>query len=104
MRQILVDYARQNRAQKRGGTLHHLSIDDEALLFSPAKSAELIALDDALNRLTRFRPRLTEIVELRYFGGLDVEEAAEVLKVHRNTVIRDWALAKAWLKRELEQP
>jgi len=102
MRQILVDYARQNRAQKRGGALNHVPID-EALVFSPAKSKELIALDEALTRLTRIKPRLTEIVELRYFGGLNVEEAAEVLKVHPNTIIRDWALAKAWLKRELEE-
>jgi RNA polymerase sigma factor (TIGR02999 family) len=102
MRQILVDYARQNRAQKRGGALRHIPID-EALVFSPAKSKELIALDEALTRLTRIKPRLTEIVELRYFGGLNVEEAAEVLKVHPNTVIRDWTLAKAWLKRELEE-
>jgi len=103
MRQILVDYARQNGAQKRGGARLQVPME-EALLFSPAKSAELVALDEALKKLTVIKPRLTEIVELRYFGGLNVDEAAEVLKVHPNTVIRDWALAKAWLKRELEQP
>jgi RNA polymerase sigma factor (TIGR02999 family) len=101
MRQILVDYARQRTRQKRGRQHTHVVID-EAAVISPAKSSELVALDEALIKLSKIRPRLTEIVELRYFGGLNVEEAAEVLKVHPNTVIRGWSLAKAWLRRELE--
>jgi RNA polymerase sigma factor (sigma-70 family) len=75
---------------------------EEGLVFAPAKSAALIALDDALTRLADRDPRKARVVELRYFGGLSVEEAASMLGVHANTVIRDWALAKAWLKRELE--
>ena len=74
---------------------------DEGLVFSPAKSAALVALDDALNELATFDARKAQIVELRYFGGMSVEETAESLGVHPNTVIRDWGLAKVWLKREL---
>jgi RNA polymerase sigma-70 factor, ECF subfamily len=74
---------------------------DEGLVFSPQKSAALLALDDALNELASFDPRKAQIVELRYFGGMSVEEAAAALGVHPNTVIRDWSLAKVWLKREL---
>jgi RNA polymerase sigma factor (TIGR02999 family) len=100
MRQILVDHARELRREKRGGGAHLLPLDD-ALAFSPAKSAALVALDDALHDLADFDPRKAQIVELRYFGGLTVEEAAQLLEVHPNTVLRDWGLAKAWLKREL---
>jgi DNA-directed RNA polymerase specialized sigma24 family protein len=74
---------------------------DEDFVFSPPKSAALVALDDALQDLARVDPRKVRVVEMRYFGGLSVEEAAEALHVHPNTVIRDWSLAKAWLKREL---
>jgi DNA-directed RNA polymerase specialized sigma24 family protein len=84
----------------RGGGVHHLLLD-EALVYFPARAAELAALDDALSELAKFDARKAEIVELRYFGGLSVEEAAEVLGVHPNTVIRDWSLAKKWLLREL---
>jgi len=101
MRQILVDHARSTGREKRGGDLCRLPLD-EALVFSPEKSAELIALDAALDRLATHDARKERVVELRYFGGLSVEEAAEVLQVHPNTVIRDWTLARAWLKRELE--
>jgi len=101
MRQILVDHARTTGRAKRGGDVRHLHLD-EALIFSPEKSAELIALDEALDRLAAHDARKERVVELRYFGGLSVEEAAEVLQVHPNTVIRDWTLARAWLKRELE--
>lgn len=97
MRQILVDYARGARAQKRGGAAFHLPLD-EVLVFAPEKSQELLALDQALEELAVVDRRKAEVVELRYFGGLGVEEVAEVLKVHPNTVVRDWRLAKAWLK------
>ena len=100
MRHILVDHARELCREKRGGGAHILPLD-EGLAISPAKSAQLVALDDALNDLSRFDPRKAQVVELRYFGGLSVEEAAEALGVHPNTVISDWSLAKAWLKHEL---
>jgi len=100
MRHILVDHARELRRGKRGGGAHALPLD-AGLVFSPAKSAALVALDDALNELAGFDPRKAQIVELRYFGGMSVEETADVLGVHPNTVIRDWSLARAWLKREL---
>ena len=97
---ILVDHARGLKRTKRGGAAVHLPIDED-LVFSPAKSASLIALDDALQELAKIDPRKAQVVELRYFGGLSVEEAAEALRVHPNTVIRDWKLARVWLKREL---
>jgi RNA polymerase sigma-70 factor, ECF subfamily len=100
MRRILVDHARGLCRDKRGGAAGHLPFE-EGLVFSPRKSAALVALDDALEALASFDPRKVQVVELRYFGGLSVEEAAEVLHVHPNTVIRDWSLARAWLKREL---
>jgi len=100
MRRILVDRARGLHRNKRGGAAEHLLLD-EGLVFSPGKSAALIALDDALEDLAKMDPRKARVVELRYFGGLSVEEAAEVLQVHPNTVIRDWDLARKWLKREL---
>jgi RNA polymerase sigma factor (TIGR02999 family) len=100
MRRILVDHARGLGRDKRGRAAHHLPLDED-LVFSPAKSAALIALDDALRDLARLDPRKAQVVEMRYFGGLSVEEAAEALGVHPNTVIRDWRLAKAWLKSEM---
>ena len=102
MRRILVDHARGLNRAKRGGAVGHLPIDEE-LVFSPGKSAALIALDDALDDLARSHPRPARVVELRYFGGLSVEEAAEALQVHPNTVINDWSFAKTWLARELRQ-
>jgi len=103
MRHILVDYARGSRRQKRGGEdVFHLPLNEE-LVFSPAKSRALIALDEALDRLRELDSRKARVVELRYFGGMSVEETADVLQVSANTVIRDWRLAKVWLKRELKQ-
>jgi RNA polymerase sigma factor (TIGR02999 family) len=102
MRRILVDHARGLNRAKRGGAGGYLPIDEE-LAFSPAKSAALIALDDAMGDLARSHPRQAHVVELRYFGGLSVEEAAEALQVHPNTVINDWSFAKTWLARELRQ-
>lgn len=101
MRQILVDYARGSGARKRGGEAIHLPLLEE-LVFAPEKSQELLDLDGALQELSLIDRRKAEVVELRYFGGLEVEEVAEVLKVHPNTVIRDWRLAKAWLKRKVK--
>jgi len=100
MRHILVDHARGLCRGKRGGGAHVLPLD-EGLVFSSRKSAELVALDDALEELGKFDARKAQVIELRYFGGMSVEETAEALGVHPNTVIRDWSLAKAWLKREL---
>lgn len=100
MRHILVDHARELCRGKRGGGAQMLPLE-EGLAFSPQRPAALVALDDALDELAGFDPRKAQIVELRYFGGLSVEEAAEALGVHPNTVVRDWGLAKAWLKREL---
>ena len=101
MRQILIDHARGLQRQKRGGEQVRLPLDD-AIMFSPAKSASLIALDEALDRFESTDARKARVVELRYFGGLSVEETAEVLQVHPNTVLRDWTIAKAWLKNELQ--
>ena len=102
MRQILVDHARRVCRAKRGGGVRHLPLD-EGLAYSPAISESLLVLDEALERLAAFDARKARGVELRYFAGMSVEEAAEALGVHPNTVIRDWSLAKAWLKRELER-
>ena len=100
MRRILTDYARARHYAKRGGGSQVVSLD-EAPEVSQKPRADLVALDDALNRLAAVDERKSRVVELRYFGGLSVEEAAEVLKVSPETVMRDWKLAKAWLLREL---
>ena len=99
MRRILVERARR-RNLKRGGGMAHLSLD-EAAMVGGGRSADLVALDDAMNALARFDPRKVQVVEMRFFGGLSVEETAEVLKVSAITVIRDWNAARAWLYREL---
>jgi RNA polymerase sigma-70 factor (ECF subfamily) len=100
MRRILVDFARARRAQKRGGDAVRVPID-EALDALPERRADVVALDDALEALAQFDPRKVRVVELRFFGGLSVEETADVLSVSPDTVMRDWKLAKAWLLREL---
>ena len=100
MRRILVDYARNRRAAKRGGGAREMSLD-EALIVSDERSAEVMALDETLKRLAEFDPRKSKIVEFRFFGGLSIEETAEVLAVSPGTVMRDWTLAKAWLRREM---
>jgi len=102
MRRILVDFARTRGYQKRGGKLRKLSLD-EALLISPEPQEDLVGLNDALNALAELDPRKARVVELRYFGGLSVEETAEVLKVSGITVIRDWNMAKLYLLEELKQ-
>ena len=96
MRQIMVDHARARQAAKRGGGALKVSLD-EAALVCDERAAELLALDEALEELARADPRKSRVVELRYFGGLSVEETAEVLKVHPNTVLNDWREARAWL-------
>jgi len=103
MRRILVDHARRHQSDKRGGGLPKVTLDDEILLFSPDQSNELVALDEALTRLTDLSPRQSRVVELRFFGGLSAEEIAEVLGVSVKTVKRDWNVAKAWLYRELKK-
>jgi RNA polymerase sigma factor (TIGR02999 family) len=100
MRRILVDHARAHGTGKRGGGAEQLPLD-EVLVLSPRRSREMIALDDALQALAKRSARKARVVELRYFGGLGVEEVAESLNVHPNTVISDWKFARAWLKREL---
>ena len=102
MREILVDHARGLCRAKRGGGARPLRLD-EALAFSPAMPESLLAVDEALARLAEFDARKARVVELRYFAGMSVEEAAEALDVHPNTVIHDWSLARAWLRRELEK-
>jgi RNA polymerase sigma-70 factor (ECF subfamily) len=102
MRHILVDYARARRSQKRGGGLQETTLD-ENLTFSIARDSDLVALDDALNELAEKDERRSRVVELRFFGGLSVEETAEVLGVCTDTVVRDWRLAKAWLAREVKK-
>jgi RNA polymerase sigma-70 factor (ECF subfamily) len=99
MRRILVDYARR-RNLKRGAGLEHISLDEVAC-FGPDRDADLVMLDDALLELARFDPRKAQVVDLRFFGGLSVEETAEVLKISPVTVMRDWSTARAWLYREL---
>ena len=100
MRRILVDYARRRRYQKRGGDAQQVDLD-EALIVSPTRSAQVVALDESLNELAQFDPRKSQIVELRFFGGLSIEETAKVLGVSPGTVMRDWTLAKAWLRKEI---
>ncbi len=100
MRQILVDLARARRSLKRGGDANTLSLE-EALIVCPERGADVVALDDALKLLASVDPRRSRVVELRFFGGLSVEETAEVLKLSPETVMHDWKLAKAWLLREL---
>ena len=100
MRRTLVDHARRHNRRKRGGEAIEVSLD-EAAIVSPERSADLVAVDDALKRLAAFDPRRSQIVELRFFGGLSVEETAEVLKSSPRTVKREWSLARAWLHCEL---
>jgi RNA polymerase sigma factor (TIGR02999 family) len=101
MRRILVDFARQ-RPRAKEGSLHQVSLD-EALVISSERSADIVALDEALKGLAELDPRKSQIVEMRFFGGLGVEETAEVLKVAPITVMREWNKAKAWLYRELSR-
>ena len=101
MRRILTDYARSRNYQKRGGGAVHLQSLDEGLLVTPEKQADIMALDEALTEFALLYPRQSQVVELRFFGGLEVEEVAETLKISAVTVRRDWKFAKAWLLRAI---
>jgi RNA polymerase sigma factor (TIGR02999 family) len=101
MRRILVDHARGHLRDKRGGGVIPVPLD-EALVFAPEQSSELVKLDQSLDRLAKFDPRQSKIVELRFFGGLTVEQTAEVLGISPKTVKRDWSVAKAWLHGDLK--
>jgi RNA polymerase sigma factor (TIGR02999 family) len=100
MRHVLVDYARERQRAKRGGAAVHIPVD-AAVVLSPEQVEHIVVLDLALQRLARSDERKSRVFEMRFFGGLSVEEAAEVLGVAPNTVIRDWNFARAWLRREL---
>ena len=102
MRRILVDYARTQQRIRRGGKQQKVTLD-EALLVAPDRTEELIAVHESLSRLEKLDPRQSRIVELRYFGGLSVEEVAEVLRVSSKTVTREWNTAKAWLYGDLKE-
>ena len=100
MRRILVGYARSRKRVKRGAGAFQISLDEAAIL-SQERAADMVALDDALDNLAAVDKRKSQVVELRFFGGLSIDETAEVLKVSPGTVMRDWTLAKAWLLREV---
>ncbi len=102
MRRILVEQARSKNVAKRGGGAQKISLDETAVI-SPGRSTEVIAVDDALTELESWDPRKGKIVELRFFGGLSIEETAEVLKVSPTTVQREWRSAKAWLYRAISE-
>jgi RNA polymerase sigma-70 factor, ECF subfamily len=101
MRHILIDHARRRRYAKHGGDLQQVALAD-ASLMSHDRAAVLVALDEALDELAKLDPRKSRVVELRYFGGLSLEETAEVLEVSLMTVRRDWRAAKAWLFRRMK--
>jgi RNA polymerase sigma-70 factor (ECF subfamily) len=100
MRRILVDHARARRSAKRGGLAARVTFDD-GLVVTSEPGQELVALDDALQALAKFDERKSRVIEMRFFGGLSVEETAAVLNVSADTVMRDWRLAKAWLEQEM---
>ena len=102
MRRILVNYALARGAGKRGGSVRHVSLED-AMIASPEHDSQIIELSDALDELAKLDPRKSQIVELRFFAGLTVEETAAVLKVSPQTVLRDWRLSKTWLAREMSR-
>ena len=100
MRHILIDHARSHRYAKRGAGAQHLALDDVAVI-NQERAAEFLALDDALTALAAFDPRKSQLVELRFFGGLTVKETAEVMNLSQITIKREWRAAKAWLLREI---
>ena len=102
MRRVLVDHARKHRAEMRGGGRTKISLD-EAIDLPDGQNLDLVALDDALNTLAKIDPRQSRMVELKFFGGLSVDEMAEVLRVSAATIKRDWAWARTWLYREMTQ-
>ncbi|MBL8229053.1 MAG: sigma-70 family RNA polymerase sigma factor [Bryobacterales bacterium] len=103
MRRILVDHARKHLAGKRGGGVDMLPLN-EAIVFSPDRAGPLVQLDDALTRLAASEPRTARVIELRFFGGLSIEETAEVLQISPRTVKREWGFGRAWLRSEMGLP
>jgi RNA polymerase sigma factor (TIGR02999 family) len=101
MRRVLVDYARQHNAKIRGGGLKRVELE-EWLAISPERIDEVVSLDEALSRLAKENPRQARVVELRYFGGLSIEQIAAMLGIAERSVKRDWAVARVWLFRELQ--
>ncbi len=101
MRRILIDHARRHQYAKRGGGARQVSLDEAATVVMPDQSGELLRLDEALKSLAEMDPRRSQVVELRYFGGLNNEEIAGVLRISENTVTRDWNMARAWLYQQL---
>jgi RNA polymerase sigma factor (TIGR02999 family) len=101
MRRILVDRARAKNMAKRGGAAVLVNFDDALEISSGSKDREMVAIDDALNELAEVDPRKARVIELRFFGGLSVEETAEVLKISPQSVMRDWKMARAWLLAQL---
>jgi RNA polymerase sigma factor (TIGR02999 family) len=102
MREILVDHFRRETAKRRGGSRVEVSLD-ERNLPAPAASIDILAVNDALDRLSAIKPRYAQIVELKFFAGLTIEESAAVLSVSHSTIEREWSFARIWLKRELRQ-
>jgi len=102
IRRILVDHARQKKRQKRGGGAGRVALD-ESVALAPAREEEILALDEALEKLAKLDHRQSEVVEMRFFAGMSVEEVAQVLGVSKRTVEGDWTMARAWLMRELSR-
>ena len=102
MRRILLDYSRAHQAEKRGGNVEKIYLQEAAIVSTP-RAADVLALDEALLRLAKLDPQQAHLVELRFFGGLSIEETADVLKISPATVKRNWNVAKAWLARELRR-
>ena len=103
MRRILVDHARRRRADKRGGDWERVTLAGDEVAIDSHKEIDVLALHEALERLAAFDPQQERIVELRYFGGLTIEEAAEVLGISAATVVREWTIAKAWLRADMSR-
>ena len=103
MRRILVDHARRRRAEKRGGDWERVTLAGDEVAADTHKEIDVLALDEALERLAQFDPQQERIVELRYFGGLTIDETAEVVGISAATVVREWTIAKAWLRADLSR-
>jgi len=101
MRRILVDHARARRADKRGGDVEHVTLAGDEVAGDGPNNVDVLALHESLERLAKFDPQQERIVELRYFGGLTIEEAAAVVGISEATVVREWTIAKAWLRADL---
>jgi RNA polymerase sigma factor (TIGR02999 family) len=100
MREILVDHARRHNAAKRGGNRHRIALDDN-LVIESSRDVDLLALEDALAKLAKLDPRQAQMIELRFFGGLDIAEVAKVMGMSKRSVEREWTMVRAWLRREL---